>query len=52
MRRDVWTVTQGAWLASLPYSIKIPGAVVAHGSLDEPEAFNYIQDSQSAGPTL
>ena len=43
---------QAKWLASLPYRMKLPGAIAAHGSLNEPEAFNYIQDQESAGPTL
>ena len=43
---------QAKWLKSLPFRMKIPGAIVAHGSLDEPEAFNYIVNDQSAGPTL
>ena len=43
---------QASWLAALPFSMKIPGAIVAHASLDEPEAFNYIQDADSARPTL
>lgn len=43
---------QAAWLAALPYRMNLPGAIAAHGSLDEPEAFNYIKDVESAGPTL
>ncbi len=43
---------QAAWLAGLPYSMKIPGAVVAHASLEEPEAFSHIHDAKSARPTL
>lgn len=43
---------QAKWLAALPYRMKLPGAIAAHGSLDEPEAFNYISDSESAAPTL
>ena len=43
---------QAEWLAGLPYSMRIPGAVVAHACLDEPEAFNSIHDAKSAQPTL
>lgn len=43
---------QAKWLAALPYRMKLPGAIAAHGSLDEPEAFRYINDTVSAGPTL
>lgn len=43
---------QAQWLKSLPFHIKIPGAVVAHGSLDEPQAFNRIVDAKSGEPTL
>lgn len=43
---------QAQWLAALPYRMKLPGAIAAHGSLDEPEAFNYIKDAESAAPTL
>jgi len=43
---------QAQWLAGLPYRMKLPGAIAAHASLDEPEAFKYISDSESAGPTL
>lgn len=43
---------QGRWVARLPFTIRIPGAVCAHGSWDEPENFNYIEDTGSAEPTL
>ena len=43
---------QAQWLAALPYRMRLPGAIAAHGSLDEPEAFNYIVGSESAAPTL
>ncbi len=43
---------QSEWLAALPYRKKIDAAWIAHGSVDEPEAFNYIEDAHSAGPTL
>ena len=43
---------QAAWLAALPYSMRIPGAIVAHGTLDEPEAFNYIDQEGYAEATL
>ena len=45
-------VAQAEWLAALPYHLKIPGAHVAHASLDVPEAFASIEDAASAGPTL
>lgn len=40
------------WLASLPYQIRISGALIAHANLHEPRAFDYIFDSASAEPTL
>ncbi len=40
------------WLAKLPYGGIIKGAYVAHGSLDDPEIFNYIEDAESAADTL
>jgi predicted phosphodiesterase len=43
---------QTAWLAALPYARLIEGAVIAHGSLDDPEAFYYIDSDYSAAPTL
>ena len=43
---------QAGWLARLPYTMTIPGAVVAHGSWNDPENFNYIEDAESAAPTL
>jgi len=43
---------QAKWLKSLPFRMKIPGGIVAHGSLDEPEAFNYIVNTKSAELTL
>lgn len=43
---------QADWLAGLPYRMKISGAVAAHASLMEPEAFDYIEDAESAAPTL
>ena len=43
---------QAEWLAALPFSMKIPAAVVAHASLNEPEAFYYIENAESAEPTL
>lgn len=43
---------QAEWLAGLPYVIKIRGAVVAHASMFEPEAFDPIPDAETAAPTL
>lgn len=43
---------QAGWLANLPYRFAIPGAVAAHASLNEPEAFHYIEDGESARSTL
>jgi predicted phosphodiesterase len=40
------------WLAKLPYGGMINGAYVAHGSLDDPEEFNYIEDADGAANTL
>ena len=43
---------QAAWLAGLPYWMGISGAVVAHASLDDMNFFNYIEDDESARPSL
>lgn len=45
-------VAQAEWLAALPYRLRIPGALVAHASLKDPEDFDYIRDTASAAPTL
>ena len=36
----------------LHYTLTIPGAVVAHGSWNDPQDFDYIEDVESAAPTL
>jgi predicted phosphodiesterase len=43
---------QAEWLASLPFSKNIPGAIVAHANLADPESFDYIKDAESASATL
>jgi hypothetical protein len=43
---------QGQWAAGLPYELSIPGARIAHASLDTPAAWHYISDDESAEPTL
>jgi len=43
---------QAQWLAQLPFTLKIPGAVVAHANLHAPQGFGYIHDAASAAPTL
>lgn len=43
---------QAEWLARLPYRKQIDAAWIAHGSLDDPQAFSYIKDAASAEPTL
>ena len=43
---------QAAWLAAPLYTMRIPGAIVAHGSLDEPDAFNYIDDDERSKAKL
>ncbi len=40
------------WLLAQPYWFGIPGAIVAHASLDDPNFFNYIEDQESADPSL
>ncbi len=40
------------WLRGLPYWGEIEGAVVAHGSLDEPGEFNYVECEETAEPSL
>lgn len=43
---------RSSWLAELPYTLKIPGALVAHANYHSPESFSYITDPESAAPTL
>ncbi|WP_193211156.1 metallophosphoesterase family protein [Luteolibacter marinus] len=43
---------QAEWLAERPYVMKIPDAVVAHAILKDPEGFEYIEDDETAVPTL
>ena len=43
---------QARWAAALPYELHIPGARIAHASLEAPTAWNYISDDESAEPTL
>lgn len=43
---------QAAWLAALPYAKPIRGGVIAHASLDDPEAFGYIVNYEHALPCL
>lgn len=43
---------QAAWLAALPFTTTLPGAVAAHASLYQPQAFPFINDAASALPTL
>jgi predicted phosphodiesterase len=49
---DTLNAEQTEWLAALPYAKLIKGAVIAHGSLDDPECFNYINSYEHAVPTL
>jgi len=49
---DTLSEEDADWLAKLPYGGIIQGAYVAHGSLDDPEDFNYIEDAESAADTL
>ena len=43
---------QAAWLAELPYTTTLPGAVAAHASLYRPQAFPFISDADGALFTL
>jgi len=43
---------QAEWIEGLPYYMRVSGAVVAHGSLDDMKYFNYIEDDESARPSL
>ena len=43
---------QAEWVRTLPFWGQIPGALVAHASLDDPGDFNYLEDAGSAEPTL
>jgi diadenosine tetraphosphatase ApaH/serine/threonine PP2A family protein phosphatase len=40
------------WLGALPRVIDIPGAIVAHASLDDPSRWKYLLDSNDAATTL
>jgi predicted phosphodiesterase len=40
------------WLMNLPYVMEIPGAWIAHASIDDPKNFNYVEDQESAADTL
>ena len=40
------------WLAKQPYTDIIKEAHLAHGSLDDPEAFDYLDDAETAKDTL
>lgn len=40
------------WLRALPMTVQQPGCQVAHGSLDHPEAFNYVQTAADGNPSL
>lgn len=43
---------RSSWLADLPYTQMIPGAVVAHANCHDPDSFDYISDEKSAAATL
>lgn len=43
---------QAQWLVRLPYRKQINAAWIAHASLAEPEAFDYIRNAAEAEPTL
>lgn len=43
---------QVKWLAGLPFILEISGAVVAHANLVNPQSFAYIEDTESAQPSL
>ena len=43
---------KASWLESLPFTLRIPGAIAAHANLHEPEGFDSITDAASARPTL
>ena len=40
------------WLRSLPLQVTLEHCQVAHGSLNEPEAFEYIRTTRDADPSL
>lgn len=43
---------QVSWLEHLPFTLKIPGAVVAHTNLHEPESFEPIDECPTVAATL
>jgi predicted phosphodiesterase len=43
---------QASWLEGLPFTLIIPGAIVAHANLHDPQGFDYISSRASASATL
>lgn len=40
------------WLSDLPMVLHLPECTVVHGTLDEPELYEYVQCTDDANPTL
>lgn len=45
--RELLSATERGWLGLLPFEKRYPGFVCAHGSIEHPERFGYIIDTQS-----
>lgn len=48
----VLTRDEARWLSELPMSVDLPHCSVSHGTLHQPELFNYIQSTTDADPSL
>ncbi|MBQ6137338.1 MAG: metallophosphoesterase family protein, partial [Kiritimatiellae bacterium] len=46
--RDALSREDRAWLASLPYTCELEGAVAAHGDVADPEKFYYVDSPEDA----
>lgn len=46
------TAEQLGWLGSFEWLLPLPGALLAHAALHEPDEWNYLHDRRAAMPTL
>ncbi|MBO7483264.1 MAG: metallophosphoesterase family protein [Kiritimatiellae bacterium] len=46
--RDSLAPDAVAWLRSLPYSVRIDGALAVHGDATDPQSFNYVESTDDA----
>lgn len=50
--QTVLTRAEADWLAGLPMTVDLAHCTVSHGTLHQPELFNYIQSTTDADPSL